>query len=160
MCYLLKLSVDNYSNSFLRSAPPPPPMRRSVSTRQPSRAGPSRVSSMIVHDIDEEEKDENSTQSEDIKEETPAPAPSATPVPRTRKAKELQTRLGVGKPQLAGGQGPRAVTRSSGSSKGRGLKASRSIKPMEATIEEGWYYCFFGQTQRCLCIMYFHQNRK
>jgi hypothetical protein len=115
---------------------------------------------MIVHDIDDEEKDENSAHSEDIKEETPAPAPSATPVPRTRKAKELQTRLGVGKPQLAGGQGPRAVTRSSGSSKGRGLKASRSIRTMEATIEEGWYYCFFAKPSDAYISCVFHQNRK
>ncbi|KAF9474470.1 hypothetical protein BDN70DRAFT_884778 [Pholiota conissans] len=124
-----------------QSAPPSQPMRRSVSTRQPSKAGPSRVSSMVVHDIDaadeEEDQDENNTHPDDTKEEAPpTPVPSMVPALRTRKAKELQTHLGVGKPQIAGGHGPRAITRSSGSFKSRALKASRSIKPTEATIEE------------------------
>jgi len=70
------------------------------------------------------------------------PSPKAAPPPllppaRTRKAKELQTRLGVGKPIIAGGRGPRAVTRSAGSSRGKQAKSSKSLKPTEDTIEEG-----------------------
>lgn len=119
-----------------RSAASPQPTPRSVSTRRSSKAGPSRVSSMIVHDINEDEQEEEEMQSEETAEQT-IPQPVEVPPPRTRKAKEMQTRLGVGKPLAAGGQGPRTVTRSSISSKGRRAKSSRSIKPMEATIEEG-----------------------
>ncbi|KAF4623587.1 hypothetical protein D9613_001922 [Agrocybe pediades] len=108
-------------------APMSQPVRRSVSTRAASKAGPSRISSMIVHDIPEEDEEE------DI---PPPPEPPIIVPTRTRKAKELQTRLGVGKPIIAGGRGPRAVTRSSGSSRGKREKLSKSIKPMESTIEE------------------------
>ncbi|KDR85126.1 hypothetical protein GALMADRAFT_233763 [Galerina marginata CBS 339.88] len=114
-----------------QSTPPPQPARRSVSTRLSStKAGPSRVSSMIVHDISEEEDDAD-PENPPPEEENPTILPN-----RTRKAKELQTRLGVGKPVVAGGQGPRAVTRSSGSSRARLAKSSRSLKPIESTIEE------------------------
>jgi len=86
---------------------------------------------MIVHDIDEEENLEENTSTEEAQQD-PSPAP-----PRTRKAKETQTRLGVGRPLAAGGQGPRAVTRSSGSSRGKEAKPSKSHKPREPTIQEG-----------------------
>ncbi|KAF8912792.1 hypothetical protein CPB84DRAFT_1957217 [Gymnopilus junonius] len=104
----------------------PKPVPRAVSSRLPSKAGPSRVSSMIVHDISGDEDNSN--------EEQPPPEP-VVPV-RTRKAKELQKRLGVGKPVIAGGQGPRAVTRSSGSLRSRQTKVSRSRPVLESTIEE------------------------
>lgn len=96
------------------------------------------MSSMIVHDIDEEDNEENNNV--EVEASAPStPQPSLIPPPRTRKAKEMQVRLGVGKPIAAGGTGPRAITRSSDSSRSRRLKSSRSIiKPMEATIEEGW----------------------
>lgn len=55
---------------------------------------------------------------------------------RTKKGKE-QTRLGVGRPVVAGGSGPRAVTRSLSLSKKKRAQNSRSVKPMEATIVEG-----------------------
>lgn len=112
---------------FSRSPPAPKPVQRAVSSRLPSKAGPSRVSSMVVHDISGDEDNSN--------EDQPPPEPVA-PV-RTRKAKELQKRLGVGKPVIAGGQGPRAVTRSSGSSRSRQTKFSRSRTVLESTIEEG-----------------------
>ncbi|KAJ4486302.1 hypothetical protein J3R30DRAFT_3445747 [Lentinula aciculospora] len=113
------------------------PGRRSVSTRTSSRSN--RTSSMIVHDIveDEEgsaevtegEQEEQSEQSEP--QEVPLPPP-----PRTRKAKETQFRLGVGRPLAAGGKGARAVTKSVIVSKTRKGKGSRSVKPSEATIVE------------------------
>ena len=133
--------------------------RRSVSTRIPSKAGPSRVSSMIVHDIDEEDNEENNN-AEVEASAPPTPQPSLIPPPRTRKAKEMQVRLGVGKPIAAGGTGPRAITRSSESSRNRRLKSSRSIiKPMEATIEEGWRHSLlFMCRKRCLILHI--QNRK
>ncbi|CAA7266568.1 unnamed protein product [Cyclocybe aegerita] len=131
---LIDLLLDTQSTP----APPPQPTRRSVSTRLSSRAGPSRVSSMIVHDISEGDEEDRSLEDVQGSEAGPEKPPSPPPEPpRTRKkAKELQTRLGVGKPVIAGGSGPRAVTRSSGSSRGKRAKSSRSMKPREATIEE------------------------
>jgi hypothetical protein len=116
----------------------PPPTRRSASVRQLSQIpGPSRTSSIIVHDTDEEGDEEcEEAISEDLPVEKP-PTPLLIPPPRTRKAKELQTRLGKGKPVIAGGSGPRAITASSGSSKGRQTKSSKTMKPREPTIEEG-----------------------
>jgi hypothetical protein len=90
-----------------------------------------------VHDIDEEGDEEcEEAISEDLPVEKP-PSPLLVPPPRTRKAKELQTRLGKGKPVIAGGSGPRAITASSGSSKGRQTNSSKTMKPREPTIEEG-----------------------
>lgn len=91
---------------------------------------------MIVHDIDEEEnlEEERKNSSEEAQQNSSL---NFQAVPRTRKAKETQTRLGVGKPLAAGGQGPRAVTRSSGSSRGKETKLSKSHKPKEPTIQEG-----------------------
>lgn len=95
---------------------------------------------MIVHDLDEDEglNDESETTKETPVEKQPSL--HVIQPTRTRKAKELQTRLGKGKPVIAGGNGPRAVTASSGSSKGRQTKSSRSMKPREPTIEEGKHY--------------------
>jgi hypothetical protein len=87
-----------------------------------------------VHDIEEEGEECEETISEDLPDE---PTSLLIPPPRTRKAKELQTRLGKGKPVIAGGSGPRAITASSGSSKGRPSKSSKTMKPREPTIEEG-----------------------
>ncbi|KAF5377508.1 hypothetical protein D9615_005285 [Tricholomella constricta] len=118
------------------------PARRSVSTRHSSRAGPSRVSSIVIHNTDDDEEEEGEESAED-KHSTdgresdiqsslqPELTPPAT---RTRKGKE-QTRLGVGRPVAAGGSGPRAVTKSLSVSKKRS-KGSRSMKPTEATIVE------------------------
>ncbi|KIM48074.1 hypothetical protein M413DRAFT_439782 [Hebeloma cylindrosporum] len=134
---LIDLLLDTQSTPAHQSIQP---TRRSVSTRQSSRAGPSRVSSMVVHDISDDDAEEISPE---ISEDVRLLEPSAKPVPppvlppaRTRKAKELQTRLGVGKPIMAGGQGPRAVTRSSGSTRGKRAKSSKSLKPTEHTIAE------------------------
>lgn len=71
------------------------------------------------------------------------PAPSEVesspppPTTRTRKAKDTQTRLGMGRPVIAGGSGARAVTKSISISKGgkRG-KNSRSVQPVQETIPE------------------------
>lgn len=92
---------------------------------------------MIVHDIDEEENLEEERKNSSTEEARENPSPNFPTTPRTRKAKETQTRLGVGKPLAAGGQGPRAVTRSSGSSRGKESKLSRNHKPKEPTIQEG-----------------------
>ena len=93
---------------------------------------------MIVHEISDDDAEKILPE---IREEVLLLEPSAKAAPpppaRTRKAKELQTRLGVGKPIIAGGRGPRAVTRSAGSSRGKQTKSSKSLKPTEDTIEEG-----------------------
>ncbi|KAF9452642.1 hypothetical protein P691DRAFT_721372 [Macrolepiota fuliginosa MF-IS2] len=113
-----------------------PMQQRSVSTRRSSRPGPSRISSVIIHDIPEElpQKHEDA-----IKALSTTPDASVLPAlapPTRKKAKELQRRLGVGRPVAAGGTGPRAVTRSTTISHEKKLKGSRSIKQREATIQE------------------------
>lgn len=124
------------------------PTRRAVSTRIPSRAGPSRISSVIIHDTDEENEDEEQEAEDENSQQGPTDGGPATqskvepeqplpPLTRTRKAKE-QTRLGVGRPVAAGGAGPRAVTKSLSVLKAQREKRSRTLKQSEATIvEEG-----------------------
>lgn len=112
------------------------PPRRSVSTRQSSRAGPSRISSIVIHDTDDEEgegeKEKEVEHTQELELSTP-------PLTRSRKAKG-QTRLGVGRPAAAGGTGPRAVTKTSKFSKSKRAKSSRTVQPTEATIFEGVLY--------------------
>lgn len=94
---------------------------------------------MIVHEIIEDEAEQENEQQMD--ERGAHTQPVEQPPPRTRKAKELQTRLGMGKPVIAGGKGARNITRSSTGSIGsmpKRTKSSRSMIPTEATIiEEG-----------------------
>ncbi|TFK76972.1 hypothetical protein BDN72DRAFT_873447 [Pluteus cervinus] len=137
---LIDLLLDTQSGPVPQSQQTAP-LRRSVSTRAPSRELTGRMSSVIIHDIPEDEPD--ITNAEPVMEAAgvPPPPPSTKqtdiPVaPRTRKAKETQTRLGVGKPVIAGGRGPRAVTKSISVSKGKRGKSGRSIQPSEATIME------------------------
>ncbi|KAG5648104.1 hypothetical protein DXG03_007139 [Asterophora parasitica] len=130
----------------MKPAAPHAPARRSVSTRHSSRAGPSRISSMVIHHTDDEEEEESEKHIiEPVKPVEDVPIPDGreskiqpdmqpgAPVTRTRKSKE-QTRLGVGRPVAAGGDGPRAVTKSLSISKKRGK--GRSALPSEATIVE------------------------
>lgn len=133
--------------------PKPPSSRRIVSTRQFSRAATSRISSMIIHDVG----DEHTAANKDICAETdgrkpdhggpsisgpslpqPQPQIATTDDPRT-KAKELQRRLGIGKPIAAGGASSRTVTRSTTLSKGIRLKPSKTAEPEAAIPEEGSY---------------------
>ncbi|KAG6842548.1 hypothetical protein C0991_000074 [Blastosporella zonata] len=126
--------------SYKKPPVPSTPTARSVSTRHSSRGGPSRISSIIIHDT-EGEGEETDAQNIFGSSESDAPGPSlqheCTPplATRTRKGKE-QTRLGVGRPAVAGGSGPRAVTRSLSITKGKRGKGSRSLKPTEAAIPE------------------------
>lgn len=56
---------------------------------------------------------------------------------RSRKAKETQYRLGVGRPALAGGSGARAITKSRSVTKSTRIRSKRAIQPVEETIPEG-----------------------
>lgn len=96
---------------------------------------------MVVHDTDEET--EPITQSKSDASKIPQPAvqhriaqqPPPSPVTRTRKAKETQLRLGVGRPKVAGGAGARAVTKSFSVPKNN-KRVSKSVKISEAVIPE------------------------
>lgn len=125
------------------------PRRTSTRARTASHATTSNTRgfsgrSVIVHDdIDEDDGEEPPEEAyvasqtnavEAAKEPIPAPKSPAT---RMRKANDTQRRLGVGRPVIAGGSGARAVTKSISIPKARRGKSSRSIKPIEATIEEG-----------------------
>ncbi|KAJ6503395.1 hypothetical protein C8R47DRAFT_1105971 [Mycena vitilis] len=134
---LIELLLDTRKTNPRATAPPA--TRRSVSTRHASRSAP-RISSVIIHDTDDEEEDENDQHiDEEETENQPEPQPEPEPIPppnRTRKAKDTQTRLGVGRPVAAGGNGPRAVTKSVSVAKGKRGRNSKAVKPVEDTIPE------------------------
>ena len=90
--------------------------------------------SVIVHSESEDEE-------VILAEPEPLQLPFQPPGPatRTRKAKEAQYRLGVGRPAIAGGSGARAVTRSLNANKGRRVKSRKSLRPTEETIVEGMF---------------------
>ncbi|KAI0936184.1 hypothetical protein AcV5_004384 [Taiwanofungus camphoratus] len=127
------------------------PVSRSASETQPKRSTSLRIvsrsaagsrprgrsgGSVIIHDTDDEAEDEQDEAVFSAPElERKADSPPAT-APRTRKAKETQYRLGVGRPALAGGSGARAITKSMSVSKGKRGKGSRSMKPTEDAIQE------------------------
>ncbi|KAF7339356.1 hypothetical protein MSAN_02149500 [Mycena sanguinolenta] len=137
---LIELLLDTKKTNT--RAPAAPATRRSVSTRQPSRSAP-RISSVIIHDTDDEDEEEENAPEVD-EEETenqpqpqPDPEPTSIPSNRTRKAKDTQTRLGVGRPVAAGGNGARAVTKSVSVAKGKRGRNSKAVKkPVEETIPE------------------------
>ena len=129
--------------------------------------------SVIIHNSEPEDEEEEGQGVGDGNKQEPAggtepdnpnetdngaPAPSeaeSTPVPpppasRTRKAKDTQTRLGMGRPVIAGGSGARVVTKSISISKNvkRG-KNSRNVRAAQETIREE------GKTRRkCISIDY------
>ncbi len=105
---------------------------------------------MIIHGIDDEhtEADKDICTGTDgrqadqcgapipgTSQSQPRPQSTTMEAPRTRKAKEQQRRLGVGKPVAAGRAVPRTVTRSTTLSKGKQVNSSKTVKP-EATIPE------------------------
>lgn len=109
-------------------------------SRQSSRgAGPSRTASIIIHDIEEEEPGSPmDTIQEEVQLDVEGTKSNQHPQPiRTRKAKDLQTKLGVGRPAAAGGSGARAVTKSTSVPRGRRRKSSRTLSRVDATIPEG-----------------------
>ena len=112
--------------------------QRAASTRgivrQPStRSRLHSTSTVIIHsDTDEDEAHRA------VKPESQAPSgPHPGPVTRTRKARDAQLRLGVGRPTIAGGSGPRAVTRSVSVAKGAPSRSGRGAKPPSAPVVDG-----------------------
>ncbi|RPD63089.1 hypothetical protein L227DRAFT_497561 [Lentinus tigrinus ALCF2SS1-6] len=138
---LIELLVDTTQPT--RPTPHHPP-QRAPSTRIASRtvANPrlrgSSTSSVIIHDTDEEDNVVTDDQFTSGLSAPPSEASIvAVPPPRTRRAKETQYKLGVGRPIAAGGHGARAVTRTASlSQKGKRGKGSKSAKPTEAAIAE------------------------
>ncbi|EJF66570.1 hypothetical protein BD309DRAFT_881731 [Dichomitus squalens] len=138
---LIDLLVDTIQGA---PRPTPQPPQRAPSTRAASRSTTtSRLrgassSSVIIHDTDEEDN----AHAEDIRTSLPSAHSSEPGVapdlqPRTRRAKNTQYRLGVGRPTVAGGSGARTVTRTASlAQKGKRGKGSKSAKPMEAAILE------------------------
>ena len=125
-----------------------PPSKRTTSVRVAStrstNVGQSRLrsgSSVVIHDTDEE--GEPATQSKSDTSKNPRSViqprvtqpPPAPPITRTRKAKETQLRLGVGRPKAAGGTGARTVTKSLSVPKNN-KRVSKSVKIPEAVIPE------------------------
>ena len=90
---------------------------------------------MIVHSDTEEDEDRHSAkpESEALSGLNPGP------MTRTRKARDAQLRLGVGRPPAAEGRGPRVVTRSVSVAKGGRSRSGRRAKPVPTPIVEGSY---------------------
>ncbi|KAN0100735.1 hypothetical protein V8E55_000719 [Tylopilus felleus] len=130
---LIELLLDASQPQHPRRNPPPAP-HRPPSTRIPSLTGArsrqQSTGSVIIHDS---EGDAELTIQRNHKL-----TPHEQPVPqRTRKAKQTQYRLGVGRPVIAGGSGARAVTKSVNIPRTpKRLRSSRSIKLSETTIAE------------------------
>lgn len=87
---------------------------------------------MIVHSDTEEDEDHNA-----VKPESEALSGlNPGPMTRTRKARDAQLRLGVGRPPAAAGRGPRTVTRSVSVKRARS-RSGRGAKPASTSIVEG-----------------------
>lgn len=88
---------------------------------------------MIVHSDTEEDEDHHAAkpESEALSGLNPGP------MTRTRKARDAQLRLGVGRPPAAEGRGPRVVTRSVSVAKGARSRSARGGKPVPTPIVEG-----------------------
>lgn len=135
------------SKDMQKSEPNPQPQlsKRTTSVRiastRSTNVGQSRLrsgGSVVIHDTDEE--DDPTTQSKSDTTRIPQPVgqqrvAQPPPVTRTRKAKETQLRLGVGRPKVAGGAGARAVTKSFSVQKNN-KRVSKSVKISEAVIPE------------------------
>ncbi|KAI0785967.1 hypothetical protein C8Q75DRAFT_893439 [Abortiporus biennis] len=101
--------------------------------------------SVIIHDSEDEREPEEVAGPSRIDAQPPqqrrpsSAEPTLPPHPparSTRKAKDTQLRLGVGRPALAGGSGARAVTKSTSLTRAPRGKASVSVRPTEAAIQE------------------------
>lgn len=75
----------------------------------------------------------------DVEPEPEQDARTRPPNSRTRKAKSLHFKLGVGRPVAAGGNGARTVTKPPSVARGRRGGTSRSLPNLEPTITEGVY---------------------
>ncbi|KAI6044954.1 hypothetical protein EDC04DRAFT_179654 [Pisolithus marmoratus] len=128
---LIDLLLDASRPQPSRSNLAQPPDRST--SRIPSHSG-IRRGSVIIHGTGNDIAEQGTPRPlEELKPTLPSPRQP----PRTRKAKETQYRLGVGRPAVAGGSGARAITKSvSVSRKSRRGKSSASVKPSEATITE------------------------
>ena len=141
--------------------PPTTQPRRASAMRTTSRSSAgsrprgTSSSSVIIHDTDDEEEPPEEPQGGSVPPQPRATAPSsqssvgsiatvASHASSVKKSRQTQYRLGVGRPKLAGGNGPRAVTKSTSlTKKGKG---SLSVKPSEDAIqeEEGMLSCTIG----------------
>ncbi|KDQ63606.1 hypothetical protein JAAARDRAFT_29627 [Jaapia argillacea MUCL 33604] len=131
------------------SAPPQRSTSIRVASRSGSRPRDRSTGSVIIHSDSEDEIEDGSNPSHPNHQppDPPAKTDSAPPepesstatsrLPRTRKAKDTQLRLGVGRPAVAGGSGARAVTKIPVVLKSsKRTKSSKTFKSTEADIPE------------------------
>lgn len=92
---------------------------------------------MIVHSDTEEDEDHHAAnpESETLSGLNPGP------MTRTRKARDAQLRLGVGRPPAAEGRGPRVATRSVSIAKGARSRSGRGAKSSIMEGSYGFYHC-------------------
>jgi hypothetical protein len=88
---------------------------------------------MIVHSDTEDDEEQHA-----VKPESGAISGlNPGPMTRTRKARDAQLRLGVGRPTTPRGRGPRIVTRSVSVAKGARSRSGRVAKPASTPTVEG-----------------------
>ncbi|OAX44749.1 hypothetical protein K503DRAFT_861044 [Rhizopogon vinicolor AM-OR11-026] len=136
---LIELLLDASQPQPSRSTPVQPPPRSTsiiIASQPGARLRGRSNSSVIIHDIDEEDEVVEETEAKEQPETQNPPTPTYSTL-RTRKARDTQYRLGVGRPTIAGGSGARAVTKSGSISRGsKRAKSTRNVKPSEETIVE------------------------
>ncbi|KAH9898519.1 hypothetical protein C8Q73DRAFT_780130 [Cubamyces lactineus] len=139
---LIDLLIDT-TQARPRPTPPTQPQRAPsgrVASRSGMRLRGTSSSSVIIHDTDDEDNAHEGDPPQRIApQSSESEAQPPPPPPRTRRAKETQYRLGMGRPTVVGGSGARSATRTvsiavRGGS--RRLRASRNIRPVEAPIQE------------------------
>lgn len=121
----------------------PPPRSTSIRVANQLGARPRGRSSrsVIIHDINEEEEVVETIEQPEEQKCLPPVASTS----RTRKARDTQYKLGVGRPTIAGGSGARVVTKSVSVSRGsKRVKSTRNVKPSAETIVEGELYLSLG----------------
>ncbi|OJA10792.1 hypothetical protein AZE42_00299 [Rhizopogon vesiculosus] len=136
---LIELLLDASQPQPSRSIPVQPPPRSTsiiIASQPGARLRGHSNGSVIVHDIDEEDEVVEGTEAKEQPEIQNPPTPIYS-TPRTRKARDTQYKLGVGRPTIAGGSGARAVTKSGSVSRGsKRAKSTRNVKSSEETIVE------------------------
>ncbi|KAI0307787.1 hypothetical protein B0F90DRAFT_1677253 [Multifurca ochricompacta] len=135
------LKTEAMIELLLDSSPPHFPRRpsrhRTVSMRGAGRQSSAQsrlnsTSSVIIH------SDTDDDGQHTVKPESEAPSSlHPGPMTRTRKARDAQLRLGVGRPTVAGGKGARTVTRSVSDAKGARSRSGRRAQPAQDPIVEG-----------------------
>lgn len=117
-----------------------PPSSRLPSAQISARSTSSKVEDVVTTKKAALQPSESNTDVESVVS-TPGSLPITAPTTR-RKAKDVQTRLGKGRPVVAGGSGARKITKAFSKGNGRRAKTSMVLHPPIA--EEGTFHAILN----------------